>query len=263
MTRPGASGFFLFALLYVAVVFPAPTQAADLEKGRSGRIISVVDGDTVVMQDSSQVRLVGIQAPKLPLGRPGFPTWPLADKARSELEKIVLGKPVELGYGGRRIDRHGRILAHLFTADGLWVQGEMLRRGLARVYTFADNRKRAAEMYALEKEARDARRGIWGNPYYRIRRPEETSNDIGTFQVVEGTVVDTARIRNRVYLNFGSDWRSDFTVTVPSGAAGMFKRDLLALKGRKIRVRGWIKSYNGPEIELSHPEQIEILSRMP
>ncbi len=263
MIRPALWGGFLFALLSAAVIFAESSSAAVLEKGQSGNVVKVVDGDTIILKNLTQVRLVGIQAPKLPLGRVGFKTWPLADEARRELEKIVLGKVVELRYGGRRIDRYGRILAHLFTADGLWVQGEMLRRGMARVYTFADNRKLAAEMYALEKEARNAKRGIWANPYYRLRRPGETSDDIDTFQLVEGTVIDAARIKKRIYLNFGPDWRSDFTATISPRASRIFSNDLLALKGRKIRVRGWIKSYNGPEIEVSHPEQIEILPKMP
>ena len=35
--------------------------------------------------------------------------------------------------------------------------------------------------------------------------------------------------------------------------------DPLSYGGRRVRVRGWIKSYNGPMIEPSHPEQIEVL----
>jgi hypothetical protein len=34
--------------------------------------------------------------------------------------------------------------------------------------------------------------------------------------------------------------------------------DILRLKGRIVRVRGWIKSYNGAMIEATHPEQIEV-----
>ncbi len=47
-------------------------------------------------------RLVGIQAPKLPLGRPGFSTWPLAWEAKRALERLVLGQRVTLSFGGRR-----------------------------------------------------------------------------------------------------------------------------------------------------------------
>ena len=31
------------------------------------------------------------------------------------------------------------------------------------------------------------------------------------------------------------------------------------LEGKRIRVRGWLRSWNGPQIEASHPEQIELL----
>ena len=109
-----------------------------------------MDGDTVVLDDGKEVRLVGIQAPKLPLNRPNFKEWPLAREAKEELEKLILNQRVTLSYGGTRTDRHGRTLAHLHTDDGVWAQGEMLSRGLARVYTFSDNRAAAPEMMALE-----------------------------------------------------------------------------------------------------------------
>jgi hypothetical protein len=32
-----------------------------------------------------------------------------------------------------------------------------------------------------------------------------------------------------------------------------------SLKGKRLRVRGWVKSRNGPMIEATHPEQIELL----
>ena len=242
----------------------AAPAAAGLEAGESAGVARVVDGDTVVLDraigTATEVRLVGIQAPKLPLGRPGFPAWPLAWEAKRALERLVLGRRVRLSFGGRRMDRHGRLLAHLHAADGAWIQGEMLRLGLARVYSFADNRALIPEMLALERQARAAGRGIWGHPFYAIRTPASAARHIGTFQIVEGTVVAAARVKGRVYLNFGPDWRTDFTVTVASKAQRLFRRagvDPLALEGRRLRVRGWIRKFNGPLIEATHPGQIE------
>jgi hypothetical protein len=37
------------------------------------------------------------------------------------------------------------------------------------------------------------------------------------------------------------------------------KLDLLALKGRGVRVRGYLRDFNGPSMDLTHPEQIEVL----
>jgi endonuclease YncB( thermonuclease family) len=108
----------------------------------SGTVREIVDGDTLTLASGARVRLVGIQAPKLPLGRPGYPTWPLAHEAKAALAELAMGKRLRLAYTGRRIDRHGRLLAHLFDAEGRWIQGVLLARGMARVYTFPDNRAR-------------------------------------------------------------------------------------------------------------------------
>jgi hypothetical protein len=169
---------------------------------------------------------------------------------------------VTLTFGGRRMDRYGRLLAHLHLSDGRWIQGEMLALGLARVYSFADNRALVEEMLALERAAREASRGIWSHPFYRVIRVEETPSFIDSFQLVEGRVLKVAVVKSRGYLNFGPDWREDFTISIAPRDRKLFEADgagLEDLEGRLIRVRGWIKSFNGPMIEATHPEQIELL----
>ncbi len=252
-------------------VLASPASAAP-RLGGVYRVVEVVDGDTVVLDDGSQVRLVGIQAPKLPLGRRGFAKWPLADEAKARLAEWIGGRAVTLVHGGRERDRHGRRLAHIFLAkpktltapspgDG-WIQGRLLAGGWARVYSFPDNRYWIAEMLARERAARAARRGIWRHPFYRIRSPEELERAVGTFQLVEGRVVAVAEVRGRVYLNYGADWRSDFTVSLEPRTASLFRRlgiDYRRYQGRRLRVRGWIGKRNGPAITVTHPEQIEEL----
>jgi endonuclease YncB( thermonuclease family) len=262
--RPAAA--VLFAMLLASA---AGARAADrpaipepLAAGEPGTVTEIVDGDTVFLDDGREVRLVGIQAPKLPLGRAGFEPWPLSSEAKAALAELAKGQRVIPAYGGRRMDRHERKLAHLFRADGTWLQAAMLRRGMARVYSFADNRALIRKLQDIERVARGANKGIWAKPYYRIRTTEEARNDIGSFQLVMGRVRDTAKVDGRVYLNFGQNWRTDFTVTIPAERVGSFtdaELEPLALKGRWIRVRGWLESYNGPMIEATHPEQIEVM----
>jgi len=189
----------------------------------------------------------------------------MAPGAKAALERLVLDRSVELRFGGAKMDRHGRHLAHLFTNDGTWVQGEMLSRGWARVYTFPDNQALAAEMYAAEDSARAARRGIWGHRYYRVRTSKAGPlfNDVGTFQIVRGTVVAAANVRGRVYLNFGADWKSDFTITLNPKVRRRFEKsglDPLTLEGRTIEVRGWLRKRNGPMISASHRQQLRNLA---
>lgn len=239
----------------------------DLMRGPGGTVVEVVDGDTVVLDDGSEVRLVGIQAPKLPLGRANFTTWPLADEAKAVLEDLVLGQPVSLRFGGRRADRHGRRLAHLFTGAErpVWVQAEMLSRGFARAYSFADNRSCVRQLQEVEQAARGARRGIWTDPFYAVRAADDVralEALESTFQLVEGRVHDVAIVRGRAYLNFDDNFRQDFTVSISPGDLRSFPErgaSLRSLEGKTIRVRGWIARLNGPMIEVSHPEQIERL----
>ncbi|MEE8445669.1 MAG: thermonuclease family protein, partial [Alphaproteobacteria bacterium] len=229
----------LIALTALFALGAADSRAQGLDTltpGGRATVVEVVDGDTVVLDDGRQVRLVGIQAPKLPLGRRGFRKWPLADDSRAALEALVLGRAVTLGSGGRRLDRHGRALAHLVLDDGRWVQGALLAQGLARVYSFADNRALVAEMLNHEAAARGAGLGIWGNSWYAIRDVGETPRHLGTFQLVEGTVLDAAEVRGTVYLNFGADWRDDFTVSLRPAAARLVRKaglDPLALAGAR------------------------------
>jgi micrococcal nuclease len=252
--------FLLFSDLSFA---QAASRSGKLVRGGEAKVVSVVDGDTVVLDDKRQVRLVGIQAPKLPLGRDYVKKQPFADQSKAALEELVLGKFVRLSYGGRRTDRHGRALAHLHLLDGTWVQGWLLERGLARVYSFRDNRTRVDAMLALEGAARAGREGLWSHNFYRIITAARSHKLVDTFQLVKARIKDAVRIKGRVYLNFGADWREDFTVTISPKNGRLFKKAGLrpeTWSGREIRVRGWINWRNGPMIEATHPEQIEVLN---
>lgn len=232
----------------------------------TARVVSVIDGDTLLVDPAAgerrEVRLMGVQAPKpFPDGSEG---WLVAhaDAARRALGELAEGAAVVLIVPEQRTNRYGQLLAQVHRADGLWLQGEMLRRGLIRVQTLPATGAQAGEMLAIEAEARRAGRGLWADRRFAVRTPETAARDIGTFQIVEGWVRKAARLQNRVYLNFGDDWRSDFTVSLPSRLATAFARDGLdpmTLSGRRVRVRGWLDSFNGPLIELTHREQLEVL----
>lgn len=254
------------ALLTVAPL--AAGACEGLRDGPKGTVASVTDGDTVILDNGLVIRLIGTQAPKLPLGREGFETWPMAEEAKVALEKMVLGKPVLLRYGGERVDRYDRALGQLFvTGDTeVWVQRTMLADGLARVYSFPDNRSCLEELMAAETQARAMKLGIWTDPYYMVRRadrPEAIIARAGHYELVEGRVLLADDVGGRVYLNFGRHWKEDFTAVLDGSAVRMFKQDGLdptVLAGALVRVRGWVDEHDGPRIEVTHPEQIEVLA---
>lgn len=254
--------------LFLTAPFAVRAESVtDLAAGEKGRVATVIDGDTIRLEGGdADIRLIGLQAPKLPLGRKDFQTWPLAKEARDALVKLAEGREVNLRLGTQSRDRNGRILAHVVRDDGVWIQGEMLRLGWARMYTFPDNRRLAAELRAKEKEARDAHRGIWADGYYAVRTADAPRllRDNGTFQIVTGRVAAAEQVKDRIYLNFGADFRSDFTVSIAKRDWTAFEKsglDPLNLKDTEIEVRGWVSLRGGPAIEVTHPEQIAVIQR--
>ena len=240
-----------------------------LTLGEIGNVSSVLDGDTLYLEGGLKVRLSAMQAPKLPLGRKGFKAWPLGKESRAALGVLTKGQKVGLYYGGERRDRYDRALAQVFTLDSddkpdLWIQEEMIRLGMSRVYTWPDTYQDSQKLYRAEREARAGGRGIWSHDYYDIRSPEPNmlAQDVDSFQLVEGIITSSADIRGRVYLNFGADYKTDFTIAIAKRDRKRFKRagiDPVTLEGARVRVRGWIELMNGPMIWLDHPERLEIL----
>lgn len=263
-------GLILWLVLVLVLVLTAagalgagPDSLAD---GGTAVVAAVIDGETVALTNGRQVRLVGVLAPRAADSRTGRRSGgeaaAFAAESRTALAELVLRRTVALRYGGTRIDRYGRALAHLVRDDGLWVQGEMLRRGLVRVCTSADNPALAAEMLALEAEARAARRGLWASSLYSIRTPGDAGGYVDSFQIVEGRVLAVASRRGWIYVNFGPDWRTDFTLAIAAGDRRVFAAaglDSATLVGARLRVRGWLTARNGPMIEATHPQQVERL----
>ena len=244
-------------------------SASQLKAGEIDHVRSVLDGDTLYLNSGLKVRLSGIQAPKLPLGRKGFRAWPLGQEARSALIGLTQKRRVQLYYGGVKRDRYDRALAQIYILDAsgkrdLWVQEEMIRLGMARVYTWPDTFQDSARLYAAEQEARAAARGIWADSFYAIRKPDPDplAQDVDSFQLVEGIVTSVANVKGTHYLNFGANYRTDFTVAISKASMNTFKKsgfDPLSLEGASIRVRGWIELQNGPIIWVSDPNRIEVL----
>ncbi len=247
-------------LLVLLLVALAPIEAA----AQRLRAAAVVDGDTLELEDGRRLRLGGIEAAKPPPNAQPGTHWPLAEAATAALAELALGRDLS-PRGEARTDRHGRLVAHLQRDDGLWLQGALLARGLARVHTQVDGRALASEMLAVEDGARAAGLGIWRTHAYGVRPagdPDAVARDRDSFQILEGRVVRVTKAGSEAYLDFGEDWRTDVTVHIGRAALRAFTQagiDPLSYEGRRVRVRGWVGLRSGPMIEATHPEQIERL----
>jgi micrococcal nuclease len=216
-----------------------------------GRVVEVVAPDLVILDDGEAVKLAGLAS---------FPARePWSPEARATLERLALGKEVELLRGGAARDPFDRRVAHLRLVKGRrWLQGEMLEAGAGRVRTFPDNRALAREMLEREAAARLDKRGLWAQPDYQVRLPSEVRYARG-FQIVEGRVTAVRRFGRGFELEV-QGLRADIPARAAADfeAAGKAAPSLAgSLAGSLIRIRGTIRQ--GPSMRLDHPEVLEVL----
>lgn len=251
----------LAALVWLVLAMPVAAFAADdfadLVAGPTVRVASVGYAASFDLDDGTRVRLVGIRAPK-----PDTPPFraaaePLGAEAKAFVEAFVAGHALTLYTDANPKDRYGRRLVHVVRDDGVWLQQALLEAGLARVYTFPDNRKRIAQLLAFEDAARRARRGIWVLPHYAVQRAETVQP--GGFALVEGRVASQSRTNGPTYVNFGKTWKTDFTLRIQPDDRKRFGTRMPDYRGKTLRVRGWVFEKDGPMIDVTHPEQIEVL----
>jgi endonuclease YncB( thermonuclease family) len=223
-------------------------------------VAEVLAGDQLRLADGRIVRLAGIRVPAADNGKSGAARF--AEKARLELGALLDGQLVTLALAEAPQDRYGRLVAQLERADGLWLQGALLERGLVQVHTRPGEAARAEAMLALEQTARAARRGLWAELALLPQDAGALQDSVGRFRIVRGRVLRVAPTERHVYLNFGADWWADFTVRIAPELADRLASlgvDVAALAGRMVEVRGVVLEAGGPLIELSHPEQMQVL----
>jgi micrococcal nuclease len=139
----------------------SPVAGADL----SGRVVRVVDGDTVKVRLGDRrrvtVRYIGVDTPESV--EPGAPVECFGARASDFNDRLVTGKRVRLRIGRERTDRFGRMLAYVYLLDGpnRFVNAELVRRGYARTLEIPPNTDFADRFDRLERRARDERRGLW------------------------------------------------------------------------------------------------------
>jgi endonuclease YncB( thermonuclease family) len=136
---------FLIALALAAGA--AVQTAGSLQRSDTFLVRKVIDGDTIDLAGIGHVNLLGVTAAG-------------GGAARDRLASLVLQRWVRLEYD-QAATGSGR-QAYVVRDDGVFVNAEMLRDGLARV---AGRRAiaRLAELQRAEREAQARHAGVWAN----------------------------------------------------------------------------------------------------
>jgi endonuclease YncB( thermonuclease family) len=248
----------------------AAASACRFEAAGTGKVRAIIDGRSFALDDGREIRLAAIEVPFPPRSGESGTAAAAGASARAALASILADQTVELRQSIATPDRYGRMLAFVYVErDGAQRSAvhEMLGRGFARVSAHVGDRACADELLTQEQTARQAKLGLWSEPYYVILGADSTAELVaerGHFTVVEGKVSSIRESGGTIYVNFGRQWSQALTVTILKrhertfAAAGMEPKKL---ENRRVRVRGWLEERNGPRIEAAHPEQIEIAER--
>ena len=126
-------------------------------------IKKVVDGDTIQIRfngKKERLRLIGIDTPESV--HPDETKNTENGELASEYTKSLLtGKSVNLEFDVEERDQYGRLLAYVYL-DGEMINKKLIRDGYAQLETVPPNVKYVEEFTALLKEAKEAKRGLWG-----------------------------------------------------------------------------------------------------
>lgn len=136
----------------------------------NGRGVWVVDGDTIhvkVGRRVEKVRYIGVNAPEIP-HREARGWREGGARALAVNRRLVAGKAVRLELDLAHRDSWGRLLAYVFVKRGrarrrVMANAEMVRRGYAQVMTIPPNVRYQERFLRLQRKARKARRGLWGD----------------------------------------------------------------------------------------------------
>lgn len=266
---------WLMLIVFLLSFYTTTTNAQDamfpksefegLRLTSAARVTEVIDPLTLRLHDGKTVRLIGLDMPDLNFHDPGD----LSVTAQKILTDFLLNQDVKVYQtaspkAGRK-NRMGHDIAHIEKKDdGTWVQGMLISLGLARVRTQKNNTELNSEMLELEKTARNNEQGLWDIEEYKLLSPETAESKIGSYQIIEGIVQKVGSSKNTLFLNFGANWRDDFTISLERSIIRELSRSGYNPRewgGQKVRVRGWLESYNGPHIKLDHTERLEYLGR--
>ena len=262
-SRKGRYSAVILFLLILAFLFLSDLCGDDVY-----RVKSVIDGDTIVLGDASStnVRYLGIDSPEVrSLYGPGDP---LSDEASRINKDLVEGKKVRLEFDEERFDPYGRTLAYVFV-DGIFVNEQILRSGLARALIIKPNDRYAERLLKAEKEAKESRRGIWGD-LSKLRSPKGNRNFLinpsSATRYIDQRVVVRGKItkvrKSDKVLVLKMEDVLDIVI-FPDSLSNFSFFNIIPedyYLGRAVEVIGKIRMYRGrPNIIISHPISIRVL----
>lgn len=243
---------FLIALLIGFLFLSFTAEKEEDIKVRERKVTRVVDGDTLILSNTTEIRLMGVDSTEV--------GDECSDEAKKWLTEKVNGSEVKVETLGE--GTYGRNLSYIFKEDRN-INKELLLEGLAYTHYFDPEERYIDGMIEAERKAIENDRGcLWENEITSSNSIHacETGDHVSQVEVVEGEIKEVNHGDGITYLNFEEEHPDNcFTTIVWDSYRGRFK-DLRRYENKTVRVEGLVTSYdNKPQIELKDPAQIKVL----
>lgn len=124
------------------------------------KVVHVVDGDTIKLENGQVVRYIGIDTPETV--DPRKPVQCFGKEASDKNRELVEGKEVKLEKDVSETDKYGRILRYVYIGD-TFVNDYLVRNGYAHSYSYPPDVKYQDQFKKAEEEARNNKRGLWAD----------------------------------------------------------------------------------------------------
>lgn len=227
------------------------------------RVLAVNSRLELLLADHKELKLIGIEPP-----RPTPQEPDLDDDIKNEMGDWLKGKEILYAKALLERDRWGRIPAFVFLPldqKQLSVNEALLGAGLARFEPSEEAQPCHKVFLEAEAGAREASIGLWSDPFYAVMGAGEQpdfSEKAGTFVIIEGQVTRVESNPFRTSLYFGPGRGRNFYVTIMRKNLKIIEGlNLSGLTGSHLRVRGLLDLHYGAHIEITHPDDLEILSQ--
>jgi len=122
------------------------------------KVVRVIDGDTIKLENGEVVRYIGIDTPETV--HPSKPVQCFGKEASDKNRELVEGKLVKLEKDITDQDKYGRLLRYVWLGD-LFVNDYLVREGYAYVYTYPPDVKYSEQFAQAQQEAEGNDRGLW------------------------------------------------------------------------------------------------------
>lgn len=127
------------------------------------KVVRVVDGDTIIIDykgTEERVRLIGVDTPES-VHPDKEKNTEFGTTASNFSKELLTDKYVKIELDVQERDQYGRILAYVYL-DDIMVNKILLQEGYAKVATYPPNVKYVDDFTAIQEEARNNKKGLWG-----------------------------------------------------------------------------------------------------